>query len=93
MSGQAVIIANNAGVGAGTAQTWLGGQCVMTGKATWGGGNIVLQQMDAFGNWVPVSGGTLSADGCTALLSVPSGQIRVFVTTATAVYSSLVRIT
>lgn len=93
MSGAAYILAQNAGAGAGTPQTWVGGQCVMTAKGTWGGGNIVLQQMDPFGNWLPVNGGTLSADGETALLSVPAGQVRVNITTATGVYASLVRIT
>lgn len=71
-----------------------GGVYVLTGVATWGGGNIDLQKLGPDGSTLldlstPVK---LTANGCTAPAYLPPGQYQLTVTTATAIYAELSRV-
>lgn len=82
----------NAGAGNGTAYEWPGGKGMFMAEATWGGGNVKLQQQSANATWIDVApSSTLSANGMV-VLDLPPGQVRVVITTSTAVYSYLVGI-
>ncbi len=72
---------------------WHGGRCMLIANATWGGGNIKLQTPgpDASGTATDIANSTLSANG-TLNLDLPPGQYKVVITTATAVYASLIHI-
>jgi hypothetical protein len=59
--------------------------------ATFGGGNVVLQQLGPDGStYLPVHT-ALTANG-VATANVPPGQYRVAITTATAVYVTVARV-
>ena len=73
----------------GSYVTFSGGKCAFISEATWGGGSVKLQTKAANGGVIDVA--THSANTLTAL-DLPPGQYKVAVTTATAVYASLVRI-
>jgi hypothetical protein len=70
------------------AMAWPGGSGVITGEATWGGGNIKLQMQTVNGTWIDVSASshTLSANGQFAF-TLPKCQIKLVRTTATAIYA------
>lgn len=88
----AIVLANNAGAGTlGPFPIQVGGQYSFTGAATWGGGNIQLNMLDAQGNWIPVNAGKLSATG-QALVWLPQGQVQLVITTSTAVDANLVTV-
>lgn len=65
-----------------------GGNCALTVSATFGGGNIQLQIL-SFDKvtWINV-GSPITANGFVSL-SLPPGQYRLAITTATAVYAAL----
>ena len=81
-----------------------GGRYRLSAKSTWGGGNLVLQQLlpdgstffTLFGRpsdatpttWV----GSLLADGVVDFLDLPPGTYQVVITTAIANYFSLTRV-
>jgi hypothetical protein len=71
-----------------------GGTYLLSGVATWGGGNIEVQKLGPDGSTLlslptPMK---LSANGVTAPASLPAGQYQLTVTTATAVYAELSRV-
>lgn len=79
------------------AKVLMGGRYVLSVHATFGGGNVQVQQLALDGaTWViPMniagSANNLTADGSVAM-DLPSGQYRIHVVTATAVYASLARV-
>jgi len=83
-------LALNAGAGNGAGVDWPGGRGLLMVDATFGGGNVALQQQSPSGAWLP-----LNAEGSTTAISLtangtvnfvaPAGQIRAVITTATAV--------
>lgn len=83
---QFALLTNGAATSA--AFPWPGGDGVITGEATWGGGNIRLQVQTINGTWVDVSSSahTLSANGMFPF-TLPRCLIRINVTTATAVFA------
>jgi hypothetical protein len=70
----------------GSAAFWDGGHGLFTAEATWGGGSAKLQFKSGNGTWLDLPSITLSANG-TKEFYAPAGQIRVSITTATAVYA------
>ena len=76
---------------------WLGGHGVLSVEATWGGGNVALQYGGPNGAWLPVENAqagtaiSLTANG-TARFFLPPGQIRLAVTTASAVFARADRV-
>lgn len=65
-----------------------GGRVQISAVATWGGGNVVLQQIGPDGStWLPLHV-AIEANG-VATADVPPGQFRLAVTTATGVYASI----
>lgn len=84
----ALTLLSNSGAGNGSAVAWPGGAGLVTGEATWGGGNIKLQIRTTNGTWVDVSASahTLSANG-TFAFTLPRCQMRMVVTTSTAAYA------
>lgn len=83
---------DNAGVGASSEQVLSGGRYqVGVWAATFGGGNVVLQQLGNDGvTWVAV-GTAITAAGAN-VSEVPPGKYRLLVTTATGVYATVTRI-
>lgn len=94
---QQLTLALNAGAGNGAAVDWQGGNGMLMVDATFGGGSVALQQMSPSGAWLPISNLatttaiSLAANG-TANFLAPAGQIRVVITTATAVNAYVVGI-
>jgi len=82
----------NAGVGASTEFPLSGGRYqVAVGTATFGGGNVVLQQLaNNNSTWFAV-GTAITAAGAN-VSELPPGRYRLFVTTATGVYATVIRI-
>ncbi|KAF7958220.1 hypothetical protein AWV80_01225 [Cupriavidus sp. UYMU48A] len=85
-----VQLALNAGAGSQTGVDWPGGRGLLMVDATFGGGNVVLEQQSPAGKWLginhectttPIS---VTANG-TAYFAAPAGPIRVTITTASAV--------
>src|SRR5689334_18157162 len=83
-------LASNAGAGSQTGVDWPGGRGLLMVDATFGGGNVVLEQLSPAGKWLslnvectatPIS---ITANG-TAYFAAPAGSIRVTITTASAV--------
>ena len=69
----------------------LGGKYAAVVTATFGGGNVQVQTLSIDGStWINV-GAAITAAG-VATFDLPSGQYRLAVTTATAVFASLTRI-
>ena len=69
---------------------WPGGTGVMYCEATWGGGTVKLQTKSPNGTWMDVgSATTFTANGVGAFL-LPAGPVKAAVTTATAVFASVV---
>lgn len=88
----ATVLANNQGPGTFGPFTIAGGQFnMMARSAAWTAGNIVLQQQDPQGGFIPVQNGTLSANG-QVFLQLSPGQYNVIITTATNVFANLVAI-
>lgn len=81
---------SNAGAGNGVGADWPGGRGLFMVDASFGGGNVALQQQSPSGAWLPLNTeGTatpisLTANG-VANFAAPAGQIRAVSTTATAV--------
>ena len=71
---------------------WPGGRGVLKAHATWGGGNIQLQQLSPDGStFVPITGATLTADGTVAFDAGP-GLMQLQIVTATGVYAGIDRV-
>ena len=71
----------------GSAVAWPGGRGLFSAEATWGGGTVKLQFKSANGTWIDVgTASTLTANGIVGF-ELPMCQIRIDVTTATAVYA------
>jgi len=84
---------NKSNVAAGTYSPFVvsGGYYQFFAKATWGGGNMQLNQLAPDGvTWV-ANGAAITADGFQYVY-LPPGQVQVVVTTSTANYFSLCRI-
>lgn len=65
-----------------------GGKYAIVASATFGGGNLQLQELSRDGvTWVAI-GSPITAAGLTTY-DLPGGQFRIAVTTATAVYASI----
>jgi len=83
--------------GAGTGIDWPGGDGMIIAEATWGGGNVQLQILSRNNTWVNVTytGNAavmaLTVNG-TSIFRAPAGKLRAVITTATAVYCSIVGI-
>jgi hypothetical protein len=86
---EAVVFSN---ISATTAAfTYGGGVSRFTVTATFGGGNVGLEQLGPDGvTWLATLT-ALTVNGSTAV-SLPPGQFRVSVATATAVYTQLARV-
>ena len=68
-----------------------GGYYQRSAHATWGGGNVALQQLLPDGaTWLAL-GSALSADGVDYFY-LPPGQYRFVITTSSAVYVALARV-
>lgn len=67
---------------------WKGGPAVLMAEATWGGGNVQLQIIDPHGTALNM-GTTITANGVQNFAQLPTGQYKLVVTTATAVYAWL----
>lgn len=83
-------LAVNAGAGNGSAKAWPGGKGYFFGEAAWSGGNAKLQMMSPNGTWIDVTSASLTASGYVAF-EIPAGQIRVVITTSSAVYAYAVK--
>lgn len=86
MRGQVLTLASNAGAGNGTGLYWQGGKGTFTAEATFGGGSVKMQYKTINGTFVDVDGATLSAAG-TKFFELAAGEVRVVITTASAVYA------
>jgi hypothetical protein len=89
-NGYAATLASNATTGNGSAVSWPGGAGIFFAEATWGGGSAKLQFQSPRGTWIDYPSGSLSADGGINF-TLPAGQIRCVVDTATAAYAYAVR--
>lgn len=81
-----------------------GGAYRLSAKATWGGGNLILQQLLPDGaTWFTLFGrpstatpntwvGLLAADGVLDFVSLPPGTYQLVYATGTALYASLTRV-
>jgi hypothetical protein len=69
----------------------LGGVYAISMAATWGGGNVALQQLMPDGSTYLAILTAFTADG-SALVDLPPGTYKLAVTTATALQGSLVRV-
>lgn len=68
-----------------------GGDYMLLVVATFGGGNVVLEALGPNGStWLPIHT-ALTANGVTGF-SIPPGQYRLAITTATGVYVGINRI-
>ena len=68
-----------------------GGKFQVAAIATWGGGNLVLEQLGPDNTtWLPVHT-ALTANG-VAVIDIPPGQFRFNITTATGIYAVVTRI-
>lgn len=92
MAGLARIdILSNASAGTSSAvAVQVPGWYLLYAEATWSGGNVQLQFQSPQGTWIN-KGNTITANGDQAL-QLSAGQYRVVVTTATAVFCSLLPI-
>jgi len=88
---QKVVLAENAAPGNGDSKEVYGGKYSFMMEGTIGGGNSKLQLQTPNGTWVDVATSTLSANGAI-ILALPPGQVRVVITTSTAVYAYLVAV-
>jgi hypothetical protein len=86
-----VDLLSNAGTGNGADKLWEGGKAAFLAEATFGGGSVKLQIKLPQGTYADVTLATLSAAGMV-VTDLPPGTYRAVATTATAVYSRLVRI-
>lgn len=69
----------------------IGGKYGLNVSATFGGGNVQLQTLSLDGStWINV-GSSITTAGLTTF-DLPSGQYRLAITTATAVYAALAKI-
>lgn len=92
-----VTLATNAGVGAGAAVVQPGGRFLFAAdSAAWGGGNAKLQMKTENGTWVdcysiPAAAYQylVASATPTCVVDLPAGEVRIFITTATGVYASL----
>ena len=87
--GSYVLISNGSDATDQVAVVWPGGPCYFVSEATWGGGSNTLSYKSPNGTWINVPSGAHTADTITAL-TIPAGEVRVTVVTATAVYSYLI---
>lgn len=69
---------------------WVGGEGYLLAEATWGGGNVKLQQLSPNGTYLDIPSATLSANGMVAF-KAPPGILKLVITTATAVYAYAVK--
>jgi hypothetical protein len=85
----AFTLLSNAGA-TGSAVAHPGGKVTFVAEATWGGGTVKLQwQNPLTSTWIDVPSMSLTANGMLTS-TVPAGNVRANVATATAVYASLV---
>lgn len=92
MRGTDGLALSNAGVGASAEQALSGGRYqVAVGAATFGGGNVVLQQLSNDGTTWFAIGTAITAVGAN-VSEIPPGKYRLLVTTATGVYATVTRI-
>lgn len=80
---------------AGAGLDWPGGDGVFCGEGTFGGGSIAMQMQTRNGTWIAVNtAGTVTPISLTAnggqVFRAPAGKVRALVTTATAVFASVV---
>jgi hypothetical protein len=71
--------------------TLTGGMYGVISKATWGGGSVTLQALSADASTYVTVLTAITADGYSTV-SLPPGTYRLLVTTATAIYVSIVEI-
>ncbi len=91
MLGTAVVLLSNAGTGNGADVSFSGGKAAFTADATFGGGSIKLQIKLATGTYADIASASLTAAGIY-VTDLPAGTYRAVSATATACYSTLVRI-
>lgn len=89
--GYGATLASNAGAGNGATTAWPGGAGTFMAEATWGGGSAKLQFQSPNATWIDYPSGSLSANGAISF-TLPAGQIRVVIATATACYAYAVRV-
>jgi len=91
MRGQENISYSNHAAGTIGPFTVYGGYYQFSAKATWGGGNVQLNQLGADGTTYVANGAAITADG-VQYVYLPPGSVQFVITTATASYGKLVRI-
>jgi hypothetical protein len=69
-----------------------GGVYVLDAVATWGGGSLTLTRRGPNGSTYLTAATALTADGTSGAITLPPGEYRFTIATATAVYASLVRV-
>lgn len=69
----------------------VGGYYMLSGVATWGGGSLKLQQLGPDGSTYLDTAASLTANGIAYAYCAP-GQYKLTVATATALYTTLVRV-
>lgn len=79
----------NAGA-TGSAKEIKAGKYIFMAEATWGGGTVKVQIESPNGTFVDLANASLTANGTSGVLYIPSGNCKGVVATATAVYAYLV---
>ena len=84
-------LTSNQGPGNYDVRCDIGGRYKLMARATWGGGNVKLQ-LSIQGTYVDMPSSTLSADGMLDVVIPDNTDLRLVVTTATATFVSLRRV-
>lgn len=91
MTGDAVILCENAGAGNQADKTWKGGKTAFIAEGTFGGGSVKLQIKLPQGNYFDVPSASLTAAGYF-VADLPPGTYRAVTATGSAFYARLARI-
>ncbi len=87
------LVVNNTPATAGTGETqWTGGRGWFIVEGTWGGGNVVIQfKSPATGTYINIdtTNLTFTANGIYGF-EAPPGELKAVITTATAVYVTVI---
>lgn len=87
--GSFTLIANGSSASDQVSFAWPGGPAWFVAHATWGGGSVTLEYEATSGTWITVPSCALTANGIVST-TIPAGNVRVTVATATAAYAYLI---
>jgi hypothetical protein len=73
----------NAAAGTSAVYVWRGGYMYVSATATFG--SVVIQLQDPSGNWIPVTGTTITSNGMT-VIQIPEGLVRAVASGGSAYY-------